>query len=294
MVTPCSARKLKLPTRILDTSRLPVGSQSKVARAWVACLTSAKGQVAAQDLYQGASFLRLRRVAESFGCPVFVMSAGLGLVEGTTLVPAYDLTLSSSATTRIQAHVSNRFDAAAWWQQIQGGQFAGPLEKIAAGQGRILVALTKPYAQLVGVALAHLQPKVIGRIRIFGLSVEHSLPAALHAQVMPYDARLDMLAPGTCLDFASRALANFAALIADQPLQAAAEDADRVRAALAPIRVPQSTLRPKASDEEVLRHIAAFVQRGLPSTRAIRELREGMGIACEQIRFRRLYKSVSA
>ena len=297
VLTPCSARKQKLPVGSLDASRQRIGPQAEVARAWVTSLTFAKGQVAAQDLYQGASFSRLRRVAASFSCSLFVVSAGLGLLAGTTRVPAYDLTLSPSAPTRIQTRITDRFDAATWWQQIQTGRFASPLEAIATGQGRILVALTKPYAQLVGVALAQLSPAVIQRLRIFGSSLEHFLPTTLHAQVMPYDARLDVVAPGTRLDFSSRALAHFAALTAAQPFKGAAgvaDDAARVRAALASTPVPQNTLRSKASDEEVLMRIAQFVQRGMPSTSALRELRKCLGIACEQNRFRRLYKSVSA
>lgn len=294
VLTPCSARKQKLPIGILDASRQRVGPQNEVVRAWITSLVSAKGQVPAQDLYQGASFSRLQRVAASFSCSLFVVSAGLGLVAGTTRVPAYDLTLSPSAPTRIQARITDRFDPAAWWQQIQTGRFASPLEAIATGQGRILIALTKPYAQLIGVALAQLSPAVIQRLRIFGSSLEHFLPTTLRAQIMPYDARLDVVAPGTCLDFSSRALTHFAALIATQSLQGAADDAARVCAALAPTPVPQSIRRPKASDEELLRRIAPFVQRGLPSTSALRELRKCFGIACEQSRFRRLYESVSA
>ena len=294
VVTPCSARKQKLPAHALDVSQYPVGTQAEVARAWIANLKSSAGQSAAQDLYRGASFSRLRRVAESVGAPLFVVSAGLGLVAGTTRVPAYDLTLSPSAPTRIQARISGRFDSTAWWQQIRSGRYAIPIETIASGQGRILVALTKPYAQLIGAALAQLPPAVIARIRIFGASFESSLPSTLHTQVMPYDARLDVLLPGTRLDFSSRALAHFAMLIAAQPMQDAAEDAAQIRATIASTPAPQSTLRPKASDEEVLKHIKAFVQRGVPLTRALRELREGLGIACEQSRFRRLYKSVRA
>lgn len=294
VLTPCSARKQKLPVGALNASRQRIGAQSEVAHAWVTSLTFAEGQVAAQDLYQGASFSRLRRVAASFSCSLFVVSAGLGLVAGTTRVPAYDLTLSPSAPTRIQTRITDRFDAATWWQQIQSGRFASPLESIATGQGRILMALTKPYALLVGAALAQLPPTVIQRLRIFGTSLERFLSTALRTQVMPYDARLDVIAPGTRLDFSSRALAHFAALIATQPLQGAEDDAARVRAALEPTPMPQNALRPQASDEEVLRHIAAFVQRDLPSTSALRELRECLGIACEQSRFRRLYRSVSA
>lgn len=294
VLAPCSAHKRKLPTHLLEAARLPAGTQSVVARGWLDNVSTADGQISARDLYQGVSFSRLRQVADLHGCPLFVVSAGLGLLKGSTLAPAYDLTLSPSAPSRIQLHITDRFDPAAWWQQMQTGRFASSIDVLAVGEGRILVALTKPYAQLVGTALAQLTREAIKRLRIFGMSLEKSLPYALHAQVMPYDARLDALVPGTRLDFPSRALAHFAALIAAHPLQDVAGDGALVRAALAPITRPVSAMRSKASDEELLRQISALAQHGLSTTRALRELRLNLGIACEHGRFRRLYTMVSA
>ena len=293
VLTPCSARKQKLSGQVLDALQHPAGTQSEVARAWLAALNASKGQVKARDLYQGASFNRLRTVASSLGAPLFVISAGLGLVAGAALVPVYDLTLSPSAPTRIQSRIRDRFDPAAWWQQVQGGPFASPMSVITAGEGCILVALTKPYAQLVGPALAQLPARAIERLRIFG-ATDASLPAVLRPQVMPYDARLDVVSPGTRMDYPSRALAHFAKLVVAQPMQTAAADAALVSTALASTPAPPSSLRPKVSDDQLLEHIQKLVQRGVPPTRALRELRQEMGIACEQGRFRRLYTSVSA
>lgn len=294
VLTPCSARKEKLLVGALDSTRLPPGSQADLGKAWVASLKSSGGQIAARDLYRGASFSRLRRVAESVGCPLFVISAGLGLVEGNTHVPAYDLTLSSSAPTRLQARVTNQFDAAAWWQQVQRGPFASSMEAIGVGEGRILISLSKPYAQLISGSLAQLPSGVIQRLRIFGEGLEQSLSAVLRAQVMPYDKRLDLMVPGTRLDFPSRALAHFTGLTGVHLLKGVEEDAARVRAALASMSVPPSISRCKTSDEELLKHIAIFVQRGLPSSSALRQMRGRLGVACEQGRFNRLYKSIGA
>lgn len=294
VLTPCSARKQKLPVRALDASRLIRGGQSEVGARWLAELEAVDRLTPSRDLYQGASFLRSRRVADTYGCPLFVVSAGLGLLAADTRVPAYDLTLSQSSLTRIQTRVIDHFDSGEWWRQIQLGPFATPLNEIAKGQGRILVALTKPYAKLIGAALTQLPATALQRLRIFGASLEKALPAALHEQVLPYDDRLSVLIPGTRLDFSSRALAHFAALAASQPLQCIEADAQLVLASLAPASEPQLTRRSRASDLEVLKHAQVLAQRGLPSARALRELRNGMGVACEQGRFKRLYKSIGA
>jgi hypothetical protein len=279
---------------VLEAAQLTPGRQSEVTRAWLERLAAAQGQIAAGDLYQGASFARIRKVAEAQTCPLFIASAGLGLLQDTTRVPAYDLTLSPSAPSRIQSRITDPFDPASWWTQMQGGRFASSVDALHAGQGRILVALSKPYAQLIGAALAQLPPAAIQRLRIFGAGIETALPAALRAQAMPYDARLDVLVPGTRLDFASRALAHFAALVTAQPLRDAKGDARLVQTALTPVTQLVSAIRPKATDEELLKHISALVKRGLRATAALRELRVSLGIACEQGRFRRLYNQVRA
>src|SRR3546814_7263091 len=74
------------------------------------------------------------------------------------------------------------------------------MKALGAHDGRILVGLTRPYAVLVGSALASLPPEILGRVRIFGAGLTAHLPAALHPQVLHYDSRLDVLSPGTRLD----------------------------------------------------------------------------------------------
>lgn len=293
VLTPCSASKRKLSAPTLEAARQLSGPQVAVAERWLSGLAAASVLTPAQDLYVGTSYSRVRRVAEDAGSSLFIVSAGLGLLEGSTRVPSYDLTLSPSAPARIQSRITDRFDATVWWQQMQRGRFATAMEAIATGDGRILVALTMPYAQLIGAALSELPSLARSRLRIFGAGLKSSLDASLHTNVMPYDARLNAVMPGTRLDFSSRALAHLAELVALRPLQDAGADAELVRATLAPAAAPTSTTRPKLTDAELLKHIEVLVRRGLSKTSALRELRERMGLACEQSRFARLYGSVS-
>lgn len=292
VLTSCSARKQELSSPALNASEQAVGPQAAVAEQWLAKLAAAPALIPARDLYIGTSFKRVRHAAERVGCSLFIMSAGLGLLEGGTRVPRYDLTLSPFATACIQSLVTDNFDPALWWRQMQRGPFASAIEVIAGGEGRILVALTKPYAQMIGAALTQLPEAAQSRLRIFGAGLNSSLATSLHSQVMPYDARLDVIVPGTRLDFASRALVHFADLLSLQPGGDAREDADRVRAVLAPVEVPETGKRLKLADAELSGHVKVLVQRGLSRTSALRELREGMGLACEHARFARLYRSV--
>ena len=80
--------------------------------------------------------------------------------------------------------------------------------------GRILVALTRPYARMVGQSLSTLEPQALARLRIFGASLASDLPACLHPALTPYDDRLNTVFPGTCADFPQRALLHFVRSVA--------------------------------------------------------------------------------
>lgn len=222
------------------------------------------------------------------------MSAGLGLVADTASVPAYDLTLSPMAASMIQRRVRGTFDAPAWWKRMQAGPYANDLAMLSGGNGRILVALTQPYAALCGAALAQLPKEDIHRLRLFGGGLKAHLPATLHANILPYDARLDALVPGTRLNFAARALAHFATLLQDAPQDAIETDCARVERALASEIRPTSCVRTRATDDELLCRIGGFIRRGLSAPAALRELRSCAGVACEERRFRRLFQQARA
>jgi hypothetical protein len=55
----------------------------------------------------------------------------------------------------IRGRISGRFDAASWWRAVASSPFSSPLSSLFAGdfQRPILVALTQPYAQMLGPAL---------------------------------------------------------------------------------------------------------------------------------------------
>lgn len=294
IAVPCSARKKKLPTEILQGRNLSHAAQSRVADQWCERLRQAHPwSLPARDLYLGGSFRKACKVADETGALLFIFSAGLGLVTGTAVIPSYDLTLSLGASGTLSKRIRGAFVPAAWWERLQTERFASPMTALGDCKGRILVGLTRPYAALVGSTLASLPSEMHGRLRIFGGGLARYLPANLHPQLLHYDARLDVLSPGTRLDGAARSIEHFAQLAAAIPLSTVAADQALIESALAQIVARPVIKRPRVSDASLRKYIRPFVREGLSATSALKQLRSQALIACEERRFRRLYEEAA-
>ena len=266
-----------------------------MAATWVARLSEAGAYdlQPAADLYSGRAFRRLRGVAEDLGCQFYVVSAGLGFVAADTAIPSYDLTLSPGSASSLQHRLTKVADPESWWARLEGSPYASALTDLGRGGGRILIALTQPYAKLIGAALARLPAADRERMRILGSGLEDRLPDELHPQLIAYDDRLSQIAPGTRQDSASRALAHFATLVRDQPVTTVISDQQLVEEALSAYELRTTPLRKRVSDTALLRHAARLARQGFSATSALRHLRDESLIACEERRFRRLFQEAT-
>ncbi|HHA2781115.1 TPA: DUF6884 domain-containing protein [Stenotrophomonas maltophilia] len=296
LVVPCSARKAKLSAQTLTSGSLTAGKQATLAQQWLRKLQKSNPCAKAGHLYSGAAFRRVYEHGLSHGTPVWVISAGLGLVSAERRVPPYDLTLSASSPTSLVHRVVGHFRHERWWDQVQAGPFASPLSSIgdSNGQGRVLIALTKPYAQLISKALAGLPTELRSRLRLFGPGVAASLPADLRSQVLKYDQRLDLIVPGIQLDAAARALVHFAELAANIQLVSMECDQELIEQALAPVQARPVVLRTRLDDDALREHLRPWASEGLSFRTALRRLRDDSRVSCEEQRFRRLYNEVRA
>ena len=292
IAAPCSARKEILPGDGFRASKLPRASQSVVAKAWLGRLESAAPSVGvlASELYAGRSFLRVRNVANDLGCRFFVVSAGLGLLDGTTVVPSYDLTLSTAGGGALRERLTHAPRPPEWWSSLQASPFASSMREFCTGRARILVALTQPYAEMVGASLANLPVADRSRLRILGFGLKPCLPQELHQQLITYDDRLNQIIPGTRLDGASRALAHFAGLVTTCPMANVEADQSLVDTALSTVEHVVPVSRQRMSDAALAKHVARFIRHGLSATSALKRLRSEARVACEERRFRRLYE----
>ena len=119
-----------------------------------------------------------------------------------------------------------------------------------------------------------------------------ALPAAVRPTLVPYDARLDAILPGTRADFSQRALLHFVRSVALKG-NAQGRDADHaaVEVALRDVVAPDRLHRPRRTDAEILQLILARLRSQSGIARILRALRDDEGVACEQARFSRLYRT---
>jgi hypothetical protein len=292
VVTICASRKT-IPAEALKRAvSLPVGPQKAIETAWLERLASQSPSVSAQDLYQGRGFALAREAARIVGSPLFVVSAGLGLVAATHSVPSYGLTVSKGQSDSIGSRVTDSFDVVAWFSALMSGPYSLKWTDISAAPGRILLCLTRPYAAMVGESLLKLSAADQSRLRIFGAAIAEVLPLEFRRNVVPYDSRLDTIFPGTRADFSPRALRHFVGLNLSSDRLDRDADFAAVEAALKNAKEPERIIRARRSDEEISELISVRLGSQGGIARILRALRQEDGIACEQSRFSRLYRDV--
>ncbi len=92
VVTNCTNRKRGIITPLLSASSLNRASISKVAAQWIDRLRVAPADKHARDVYCGRSFREAEASALDLGASLYIVSAGLGIVDSNRRVPVYDLT----------------------------------------------------------------------------------------------------------------------------------------------------------------------------------------------------------
>jgi hypothetical protein len=214
------------------------------------------------------------------------------LVAAAQMVPVYGLTVSRGPVESVAAKITGKFDAAAWFSALLSGPHSRQWAEALGGSGRILLALTRPYAEMVGRSLAELDSSILVRFRIFGASLSAVLPAVLRPALAPYDERLDVILPGTRADFSQRALSHFVSSVA---VSCGTHDRDgdyaAVEAALESMVAPRRMRRLRCTDEEILQLISSRLPSQCGVALILRAIRDEEGVACEQSRFNRLYRT---
>lgn len=294
VIVPCSSRKSARPDVCATAISLSKATQVDVETAWIERLRNLPRACNAGSLYAGRGVQLGRRVAALTGGALFIASAGLGLVAADQTVPSYGLTVSGRGPESITQRILGHFDIEAWWNTVSRGPFSTAFMSIFERDVRlpVLIALTQPYARLLAPAFDRLSARESERLRIFGYGLTDALPGRVSRQVLPYDERLESVLPGTRADFPQRALLHFAENgLSVSPAGDVSEHRAWVESELAGRSTPVRPTRPRLSDDEIIE----LIQKHLPQTRAIgrllRVLRDREGVACEQARFTRLYRS---
>lgn len=293
---PCSRRKRLRPAPELCAAELAPGSLSDLAATWAKRIRLAGAKVPAGDLYVGRGLVEARSAAVSLAADLWIVSAGLGLVNARDLVPAYSLTVSSGDPDSIALKAAPGFAPGDWWAALQvanglpGGTLAGLL---ASRSGLAILALPGTYLDLLADELLTLPVDALVRVRIVG-PPRGAVRESLAALWMPYDARFDGPGgpnPGTQGDFAQRAARHFAErIVCLAPDATPAQHAEMVERCLEPLSPFCRPQRLVGTDAELIAIIRELLPKsGGRSGETLRLLRRQVGRACEQGRFRRLF-----
>lgn len=300
ILTSCTNRKRVPPPRALTAHVLKAGTLEGVVTDWTGRMRRVAPTTKASDLYCGRAFRQAEAAALRLDAVFMVVSAGLGFVSASAMVPSYSLTVAPGSADNILDRIDGSPAASNWWQALnRASSFGSPLAKIANGsRGPILVALSGSYLSMIAEDLLSLPEKARSRLRIFTLFPRSELSSGLSDYVMPYDARFDgpgSPMPGTRGDFAQRTLAHFVETVFEaSPRGSLHEHAAAVKKKLSRLRPPKPIFRTKASDDEILTLISRHWGKvGGQSSRMLRHLRDNLQIACEQSRFRKLFLRVS-
>lgn len=295
VLAPCASRKFIRPEAAATAVALPKGSQVVVETAWTEVAAGLTAHKPASELYGGRGFGLAREAAAQASADLYVISAGLGLVHSGRAIPSYGVTVSDRGDQAIARRIAGRFDPTSWWAAVSRTPYSESLQDVAARhQGFLLIALTAPYAAMIGSELGALPPEALTRIRLFGHGVQSVLPGHLARNVMPYDERLNAAVPGTRTDFAQRALRHFCQHVAIDGSLDIEQSAQAVRDLLTSHVAPTARVRPRRSDEEMVAVISEHLERTTGIGRILRLVRDSDGLACEQARFSRLYELASA
>ena len=130
----------------LCARNLAVSTQDVVGSFWLHRLAEAKTTTPASDLYAGLGFRRAMAAASNVNVPVYIISAGLGLVAARRHIPSYDLSVTDEGNASVHARVKHDLNYGRWWGVVSNGPFATKIERLGdrqrfvGGHGELAVA----------------------------------------------------------------------------------------------------------------------------------------------------------
>jgi hypothetical protein len=299
LITTCTNRKRKPVPPSLQACSLREGSQQSVLNEWCDRLTGNPPIDVASAIYCGRAFKEAFDACREISGSLWIISAGLGLVSEEAMIPSYSITIGDSGPDSILKKIEGgKFSSANWWTGIT--VFNGspdPVHRLIIENPSKLfvIALSQAYAGLIEQDILSLSDDDLHRVRLIGLALQPVLDSRLQEIVMPYDERLD--GPGgtnigTRSDFAQRAMRHFVNEILKQ---SGSNDlqyhSQAVKQTLSGRPYRQIPKRKRLSDQEIMDVILKnWPSSGGNSSKMLRTIRDDEEIACEQGRFKELFR----
>ena len=296
VIVTCANRKSRPIPPELQLGQVGGRSSGERARRWIARLAQASTapQIPAVDLYAGEHWSIARgfpglhqsgEVVHLWAC-----SAGYGLIPAEASLMPYHATLTPGQADSVPG------DSASWWAEL--GKWPGPAPGrprtvqalVAENQTAVfMLVLSKNYLRACGADIAAARAGISDLNQLLIVSAGAPAQGELADNLVPADARLQARFGGT-----RRALN---ARIGAHLLSAGVRSMDEASAHMGRLLAAQPPIprydRKKQSDREVLDRIGERLAQdpALSANRLLREFRDA-GLACEQHRFSRLFRTL--
>lgn len=294
VVTNCTARK-KAGMPLVPFA--PKGeSIRQIAEEWRISLAAQSSRLQAGQMYVGRSIIEAKNVSQDIGAPLFIVSAGIGLVKSDELIPGYDMSASGKASELAITLARLGVSKSDWWHFLASGKGFGWLLR-ENPDAIVLVSLPSEYLDMVLGELEALPSGDLARVRVFtSLAGQKKIERVPGLPSLPYDERLESIAgyAGTRSDFPQRALKHFVAGLNGHALPID-EASYLVAASLGGFACKALPQRRRLDDGEIRGLIRqAWDSVGGNSAKLLRYLRDTELVSCEQGRFSRLRRQVEA
>jgi hypothetical protein len=294
LIVTCAERKRVAPTKSTMMRSLRARTLDTRLRDWAERLrTNAAMSVAAEDLYAGEYWSIVRTLPSiareaGFAPTLWVASAGYGLVRGTARIRAYAATFTAHHPDTV-IKTNERADARRWWnlvtkQRLAGSRGSSDLQTLARkNPGAAFLIIGSPtYISAMHDDIAGAAAALDDTGQLVIVTSPNGMPNGLAAYTLYATAGLQSSLGGSLLSLHAR--------VASALLQAARGQLDphRLKRNLRR-REKERTIpsREALSDKAVRQFIKKSSARNYSA--GLRELRDA-GFACEQSRFRQLFR----
>ena len=300
IITNCSKSKKQKATQGLMATNLKPGSLEQVSSEWSNKVNEFTSKnLTAKDQYVGRSFKEVKKIGEVQRFDWYIISAGLGLIPSEKKIPSYDLTITNGSSNSIVQKLTCDSGISDWWQKVnevfEKGSF--PIaELINKNKDTLfLIALTKSYFNMISTEFSEIHDK--SNIRLFGYRDSNNLHSSIKKLFLPYSSSFD--GPdseniGIKNDFPRRVMRHYVEQVIGQlnepDFEKESKNVDEYLSKKAP---PKILNNKKFEDDYIIEKIKIFNRGDYPSHRQLlKHFRHELGIACEESRFKKLFREV--
>ncbi|MDO7413095.1 hypothetical protein Q5X48_14895 [Acinetobacter baumannii] len=294
IVTNCTSKKWsKLEKIFPDQHLFELDDPEQFIELWFKQVNQVVNKSHAIEVYKGRTVTEVIHAKEIINAKIFFLSAGLGLIAEDELIPNYDLTISSGLNSLKPLLDKWSIHEGIWGEKLL--KHSNLEDIFQYSQSEIFVALPHNYLKMFLPIIENLSAYHTDKLRLFLHPTSYKiLPEKLKKYYIPYTYKIESTSfSGTKVDYCQRCLHHFIKFIykPNQDLKASITAVEKFLSVIP--EPPEKIKRPSVSDAE----INTFILEGWElcegrSLKLLRYIRDVKQIACEQSRFRNLWRNI--